>query len=62
MPKFRVTVEEIVEHDSDTVTQSVERLRVTVDAPGALDLPGVLAAIQKTKRVYAPRKAKGAQA
>lgn len=56
MPQFRVTVEELVEQDS--TTRSVERLRVTVDAPGALDHAAIIAAVQKTKRVYVPRKPK----
>lgn len=66
MPQYRLTIDEIertqTQHQgtqrTDESERVTERMRVTVDATGALDHAAILAAVTKTKRVYAPRKPK----
>lgn len=58
MPQYRLTIEEIMPAENVAGAAPVERLRVTVDASGALDHAAIIAAVQKTKRVYTKRAPK----
>lgn len=62
MIRYQVIVNEVVEataaRDVSDIGAPIERLKVTVDATGPLDHAAILAAVSKTKRVYAKRAPK----
>jgi hypothetical protein len=60
MPQYTISIQENPQADNVGVIVGVpiERLRVTVDATGALDHAAIIAAVQRTKRVYTKRAPK----
>ena len=58
MPRFTVIVQENAPRDVGQGEEIVERLKVTIDTAGPLDHAAILAAVTKTKRVYAKRTPK----